>query len=97
MQRGKHQVAGQRGLDRDFGGFKVSNFADQDDVGILPQEGAQGGGEVQADLLLHLHLVDALQLELDRILGRHDVGVGLYSGGQSRNTACWSCPILSAR
>ena len=77
VQRGKHQVARERGLDGDFRRFEVSNFADQNDVRVLPQEGAQRGGKVQADLLLHLHLVDALQLELDRIFGRHDVGIGL--------------------
>ena len=76
VQRGKHQVAGESGLDGDFRGFKVADFADQNDVGILPQEGAQRGGKVQADLFFHLHLVDAAQLEFDRIFGRHDVGVG---------------------
>ncbi len=48
MQRGKHQVAGEGGLDGDFRGFKVADFADQDDVGILPQESAQRGRKVQA-------------------------------------------------
>ena len=59
VQRGEHKVAGESGLDGDFSGFKVSDFADQNDVGILAQEGSQGSGKVQADLLLHLHLVDA--------------------------------------
>ena len=45
-------------------------------MGGLPQKGAQGRGEVQPDLLLHLHLVDAVQVELHRVLGGHDVGLG---------------------
>ncbi len=76
VQRGEHQVAGERGLDGDFSRLEVSNFADQNDVGVLPQEGAQSGGKVQPDLLLHLHLVDPGKLEFDRVLGGHDVGFG---------------------
>ncbi len=53
--------AGERGLDSDLGGFEVADLTDQDDVRILPQERAQGRGEVQADLLVHLHLVDAVR------------------------------------
>ena len=34
---------------------------------------AQRGGEVQADVLVHLHLVDAGEVELDRVLGGGDV------------------------
>src|SRR5439155_14052750 len=35
----------------------------------------QGGGEVQTDLLFHLDLIDAHEVEFNRILGRHDVGL----------------------
>ena len=59
VQRRQHEVAGQRGLDRDLGGFEVADFADQDGVRVLTQEAAKGGGEVEADALAHLHLVDA--------------------------------------
>ena len=38
MQSGEHKVTSEGGLDGNFCGFKVSNFADQDDVWILPQE-----------------------------------------------------------
>ena len=61
-------------LTRDFGGFEVADLADHDDVGVLPQERAQGHREVQADLVVHLHLVDAVQVVLDRIFGGADVG-----------------------
>ncbi len=52
VQGGEHQVAGQRGLDGDLGGLVVADLADHDDVGVLAQEGAQRGGEGQADLLV---------------------------------------------
>ena len=75
MQRGKHQVAGQSSLYPDFRRFEVADLADENDIGVLAEEGAQRGGEVQADLLLHLHLVDATELKLDGIFRGHDVGI----------------------
>src|SRR5215469_198666 len=81
VQGGKHQVAGESSLDGDFRGLEVADLAHQDDVGVLPQEGTQGGGKVQPDLLFHLHLVDADQLELHRVFGGHDVGVGYVQAG----------------
>ena len=41
-KRRQHQVAGQRGLDRDLGGFLVANLADQHDVRILAQDRRAG-------------------------------------------------------
>src|SRR6266478_1850496 len=81
VQRGEHQVARKRGLDSNFCRFKVANLSDQNNIRILPQEGTERGGKVQADLLLHLHLVDARQLKLDGVFRGHDVGVhGIQSG-----------------
>ena len=68
-------MASERGLDPDFRRFKVANLADQNNVGVLAQESPERGGKVQADLFFHLHLVDARQLELDRVFRGHDVGV----------------------
>ena len=70
----QHEVAGERGLDGDLGGLEVADLADHDDVGVLAQEGAQRGGEVEPDVLVDLHLVDADEVVLDRILGGGDVG-----------------------
>ena len=67
VQGRKYKVTGKRRFDSDFSGFEVADFADENDVGILTQEGAQSGGKVQADLLLHLYLIDAGQLEFDGI------------------------------
>ena len=76
VQRREHEVAGfggeQAGLDR----LEVAHFADQDDVGILPQRAAQRLRErsrVDRDLaLVDDRLAVAVQ-ELDRILDRHHV------------------------
>jgi hypothetical protein len=73
VQRGEHEVAGERGLGGDLGGLQVADLADQDDVGILAQEGAQQGGELQVDVGVDLALADARQLDLDRILDGGDV------------------------
>nr|GFD54437.1 hypothetical protein [Tanacetum cinerariifolium] len=62
VQGGQHQVAGERGLDRDATGFQVAHLADHDDVRVLAHDGAQCSGEVEAYGRLHLNLVDALQL-----------------------------------
>ena len=76
MQRGKHKVAGESGFNSNFCCLKVADFAHQDDVRVLPQEGAQRGGKVQSDLLLHLYLVHARELEFDGIFRGHNVRIG---------------------
>ena len=84
VQRRQHEVAGQRRLDRDLRRLEVADFADQDDVRVLAQERAQRRGEVQADVLADLHLVDADQVELDRVLRGHDVGFRRVDLGDRR-------------
>ena len=66
-------MAGQRRLHRDLHGFEIADFADHDDVGVLPQDRAQKAGEIEPDLRLYLDLVDAGQLILDRIFDGYDV------------------------
>ena len=73
VQRAQHEVAGQRGFDGDLGGLVVANLTDHHDVGVAPQDRAQAGGERQARLDVDLHLVDALQAVLDRVLDGDDV------------------------
>src|ERR1700730_7436753 len=84
VQRGEHQVAGERGLDPDLGGLEVADLADHDDVRVLAQEAAQRGREVEPDVLVHLHLVDAGEVELHRVLGGADVVGGLVQLGERR-------------
>ena len=68
-------MSGQGGLNCDFCSFEVADFTYKNDVWILPQECAQRGRKVQADLLLHLHLIDAAELKLNRIFSGHDVRI----------------------
>ncbi len=70
VQRAEHRVPGQRGLDGDFGRFQVADLADQDLVGILPQNGPQALGERVADRGVDRHLHDAVDVVLDRVFGR---------------------------
>ena len=77
MQRGQHHVTGLRGLDRDFGGFQVADFADHDHVRILAQEGFERGRECEAGLVVDVDLVDARQLDFRRIFRSGNVDVGL--------------------
>ena len=62
VQRAEHQVAGERRLRRELGGFRVADFADHHDVRVLPQQRPQRVGESEAGLLVHLKLVDARQV-----------------------------------
>src|SRR5713101_4160205 len=84
VQRGQDEVARERGPDADLSRFQVAGLADQDDVRILAQEGAQGPGKGAPDLFVDLHLVDALEVVLDGVLGRHDVDVGRVDGVDGR-------------
>ncbi len=68
-------MTGERGLDGDLRGLEVTDLTDHDDVWILTKERAQRGCEVQADILVHLHLIDATEVELHGIFrGRQVVG-----------------------
>jgi hypothetical protein len=73
VQGGEHEVAGEGRLDRGDGGLLVADLADQHDVGVAAQDRAQGGRERQPRLVIHLHLVDARDAELHRILDRDHV------------------------
>jgi hypothetical protein len=68
VQGGEHQVAGHRGAQADLGGFLVAHLTHQHDVRVLAQGRAQHAGKTELDLLVHLHLVDALQAVFDRVL-----------------------------
>ena len=70
VQGGQHQVAGQRGLDRDLRGLEVADLADHDHVRVLAQDGAQALAKVSSDPGVDLGLADAGQLVLDRVLDR---------------------------
>ena len=68
-------MTGERRLNRDLRSLQVADLADHDDVGIVAQHRAQDLSEREADLRLDLHLVDAVELVLDRVLDREHLAV----------------------
>src|SRR5690606_36481646 len=84
VQRRQHQVAGERGLDRDARGLQVAHLADHDDVRVLAHDRTQRVREVEPDLRLGLDLVDALDLVLDRVLDGDDLDVRRVELAQRR-------------
>ncbi len=97
MERGEDEVPGQGGLDGDLGGFEIADLPDHDDIGVLPEERSQGGGEVKADVLVHLDLVDAHEVVFNRILGRHDIFRLLVQLGEGRIEGGGLCRTRSGR
>jgi hypothetical protein len=80
VQRRENEVARVRGLQRRIERFEISNFADEDDVGVLTQHAAKGLTErrrVGADLTLVDVRVHVTMEELDRVLDRDDVGAAI--------------------
>ena len=66
-------MTGECRLDGDLRRFEIADLTDHDDVGVLAQERTQRTREVQADPIAHLNLVNAWQVELDRVLRGGDV------------------------
>ena len=66
-------MACERGLNRNLCSFKIANLSNHDHVGILPQDGPQGFGEIQIDFGIHLRLAHTSQLVFNRVFYRHDV------------------------
>src|SRR5712692_345549 len=66
-------MAGLRGFHGNFGGLEVADFAYHDDVGILPQDRAQGAGKGKPGTRVDMHLIDPRQRVFDRILDSHDI------------------------
>ncbi len=84
MQRREDQVAGERRLHADLGGLEVTDLTYHDHVRVLAQEGPERCCEVEADILVHLHLVDPGEVELDRVFSGGDVLSYLVQFGERR-------------
>ena len=75
MQRREYQVTGQSRLDGDTSRLNVTDLADHNDVGVLPQKCPQGRAKRHTDVGADQHLVNAVDVIFDRILRRHDVHI----------------------
>ena len=75
MERGKYDVAGQRGLHGDLRGLEISDFTDHDGVRVLSEKRAERGGEGQPDLVVDRHLHDAFDFVFDGVFGGQDLDV----------------------
>ena len=56
MEGGEDEVACEGCLDGELCGFGVADFADEDDIGVLAEEGAESGGEGDIAFGVDLHL-----------------------------------------
>ena len=62
-----------RCLDRNIGSFKVANFTDHDDVGVLPQKRLQCHGKRHSGTLIHAHLINTRQSDFSGVFSRCNV------------------------
>ena len=77
-------MAGERGLYAHAHGFLITRFAHHDDVWVSPQESAHDERKINARFFVDLHLAQALLRDLDRILGRPDLGIDFVEKFQHR-------------
>ena len=73
VQRREHEVAGHGGAQADLGGLRSRISPTRITSGSWRKGRAQDALEAEVDLLVHLHLVDAGQAVLDRVLDRDDL------------------------
>jgi hypothetical protein len=78
VQRGNHEMPGERGADGDVRGFFVANFTNHEHLGILPEQMPRGLGEVQSAGFIHFGLHDAGNDLFGGILDRDDVAAAEF-------------------
>ena len=82
VQRGHHEVPSEGCLDRDLSGLRITNLADHDHVRVGTKHRAQAVGEGNTGLDRHLHLLDARDRGLDRILDREDAALAVVDDAE---------------
>jgi hypothetical protein len=75
VKGGENKVPGQGGLDGNTGGFLVPHFPDHDAIRILTEEGAENFTKSQSDGFVDGNLHDAIDIILNRILGREQFAI----------------------
>ena len=73
MQRRHDEVPGHCGMKRRQGRVGIANFADENDIGILAENGAECPGKGEAGFLVDLNLANAIDLVLDGIFDGDNV------------------------
>ena len=66
-------MSGERGLDRELRRLGVADLADEDDVRVVAEDGAESRLEGEPGLRVHLDLIDVAERVLDRVFDGHDV------------------------
>ena len=66
-------MSGQRGVDGNFRGFVVADFADHNDVGVLAQQRPQAVGKSVADFRVDLALVNVRDAVFNRVFNGGNV------------------------
>src|SRR5262249_5832723 len=84
VQRTENLVAGERGANGDFGRFEIADFADHDDVRVLPQNRTQSGGESEITPWTHRDLCDTGQFVFDRVFNGENFQLGRVDALQYR-------------
>uniref|UniRef100_E6QI37 Uncharacterized protein n=1 Tax=mine drainage metagenome TaxID=410659 RepID=E6QI37_9ZZZZ len=69
---GEDEMAGERGVDGDLRGFGVTDFADENLVGIVAEDGAQSASEGEAFFFVDGNLGDAADLIFDGVFDGDD-------------------------
>ncbi|MFM1945379.1 MAG: hypothetical protein RI897_4361 [Verrucomicrobiota bacterium] len=82
MEGREDEVAGLGGADGDFGGFRIADFADEDDIGVMAEDGAEAAGEGQADIVAGLDLGDAFELVFDGVFDGDDFALSVVGVGE---------------
>src|SRR5439155_24580718 len=76
VDRADDQVAGEASLHGDGGGFRVADFAHQDDLRVLTHDAAQRDGVGEALRRIDLGLADHGEIELHRVFHGADADAG---------------------
>jgi hypothetical protein len=82
MEGREDEVAGLGGADGYFGGFGIADFADEDDIGVMTEDGAEAAGEGEADIVAGLDLRDAFELVFDGVFDGDDFALSVVGVGE---------------
>ncbi len=76
MKSRKHEVTRQGCFHGNACRLAITSLTDKNDVGVLPEKRSQNTSKVQTDVLVNLDLVYTLQIVLNRIFRRGNIGAG---------------------